>query len=214
MAVIDYGALLRVDGKFINKNKDLFMETSDTGYTPPEKIQDYFVYAGDKNLLLAFYKGIIAAVKGEVYLFNIYNSPFISQTVKVENTEVKISHLDSMIYCDNWFKNEIIPWKEHVKRSWIGATGKEKLSDLENGKREFVKYRRRLKKAIRFKGYHYRTNRWIAEWNHAGRHYEVIFGYGIDPDEDVWNHIKNDKNYGFTNVEIETINQWFAEKEF
>ena len=32
MAMIDYGAMLRVDGKFINKNCDLFMEQSDTGY--------------------------------------------------------------------------------------------------------------------------------------------------------------------------------------
>ena len=32
MALIDWGSLLRVNGKFINKNKDLFMNCSDTGY--------------------------------------------------------------------------------------------------------------------------------------------------------------------------------------
>ena len=32
MSAIDYGALLRVNGKFINKNDDLFSYCSDTGY--------------------------------------------------------------------------------------------------------------------------------------------------------------------------------------
>ena len=32
MSMIDYGALLRVDGKFINKNCGLFMNASNTGY--------------------------------------------------------------------------------------------------------------------------------------------------------------------------------------
>ena len=32
MSMIDYGALLKVDNIFVNKNKDLFMKCSDTGY--------------------------------------------------------------------------------------------------------------------------------------------------------------------------------------
>lgn len=58
MAFIDYGALLKVNGEFINKNRDIFMNKSDTGYIC-EKAKDdqgdwhsvqgnYFVYAGDE----------------------------------------------------------------------------------------------------------------------------------------------------------------------
>ena len=36
MAIIDYGAILRVDGKIVNH--EMFMEVSDTGYKPPEKV--------------------------------------------------------------------------------------------------------------------------------------------------------------------------------
>lgn len=214
MAIIDYGALLRVDGKFINKNKGLHMDASDTGYIPPEKMQDFFVYAGDEKLLLFFLKSWMVAAKGDTYIFDLDNSPFISQTVKIEDTAVKVSYLDPTIYYDNWLKRERLPWNEYVKTIWRGATGEEPLSQLEDGKKEYLNYRRRCKKAARYKGWKYRHKRWIAEWNHAGKHYEVIFGYGIDPDEDVWNHVKNDKNYEFTNVEIETINKWFTEKEF
>ena len=72
MSAIDYGALLRVNGKFINKNDDLFSYCSDTGYVcdkatyysdyEKKEIEidimgNYYVYAGDENFLLCFYKG-------------------------------------------------------------------------------------------------------------------------------------------------------------
>ena len=70
MATIDYGALLRVNGKFINYNKDLFSEIiypegdipEYTQYVYSGKLQkrpvkgNYFIYAGDTTFMLAFYK--------------------------------------------------------------------------------------------------------------------------------------------------------------
>lgn len=69
-ATIDYGALLRVNGKFINYNKDLFSEIiypegdipEYTQYVYSGKLQkrpvkgNYFIYAGDTTFMLAFYK--------------------------------------------------------------------------------------------------------------------------------------------------------------
>ena len=56
-----------------------------------------------------------------------------------------------------------------------------------------------------------RPYRFIAEWDYNGHHYEVIFGYGIDNDEEVWNKIKND-SYGFRQDEIAIIDSWFNGK--
>ena len=42
--------------------------------------------------------------------------------------------------------------------------------------------------------------------------YEVIYGYGIDPSEDVWNRIKN-TSYGFSDKERALIDLWFKGDE-
>lgn len=50
----------------------------------------------------------------------------------------------------------------------------------------------------------------MATWEYKGKKYEVIFGEGIDPNEDVWNNIKYDR-YGFTDAERQIIDRWFEE---
>ena len=54
-----------------------------------------------------------------------------------------------------------------------------------------------------------RSSRWLATWDYNGNHYEVIFGYGIDPNKDVWNRIKLD-SYDFSDVERQIIDGWFV----
>ena len=66
MAMIDYGAILRVDGKIVNLDQ-MFMDCADTGYICQQAYDEkqkqiidiqynYFAYAGDANFLLVFYK--------------------------------------------------------------------------------------------------------------------------------------------------------------
>lgn len=222
MAAVDYGALLRVNGVFINKNKNLFMDESNTGYVLEKaryadtSIYDkdveidgnFYVYAGDKNLLLTFYKGFFYVISNGLIIDVISNVPFISETFYRADTNIKVSHLESELQIENC---NVGTWEEYVKENWIGTTGEEKLSDLQNGYQEYKRFIKRLKrKASGRCAYKYRPNRWIAEWKHAGDKYEVIFGYGVDPNEDVWNDIKND-SYGFTKREIKIIDRWFKE---
>lgn len=65
MAMIDYGAILRVDGKIVNLDQ-MFMDCADTRYICQQAYDEkhkqtidiqhnYFVYAGDANFLLVFY---------------------------------------------------------------------------------------------------------------------------------------------------------------
>lgn len=222
MSMIDYGALLRVNGKLVNKNCNLFMESSNTGYSLEKaryadvSIYDkdvdirgnFYVYAGDENLLLAFYKGYFYVISNGEILKVVSNVPFISETFYIGEVKVKVSHLDPDIQVK---EDDIGTWKEYVKENWVDATGEEKLCELYNGLREYKLFCKRSKrKAFGQSAYKYRTARWLVEWEHAGDKYEVIFGYGVDPNEDVWNDIKNEL-YEFTKREIEVIDRWFSE---
>lgn len=221
MAAIDYGALLRVNGKFVNKNGNLFMDASNTGYVLEKaKYEDtsiynkdidingnFYVYAGDKDLLLTFYKGCFHVISNGLIIKTVIDLPFISETFCVGDISIKVSHLDPNLQTeeddDRW------TWKEHVKHNWINATGEEKLCELVGGEWEYKKFLKYVKKKARKKAVSYRTQRWVAEWEYNSDKYEVVFGSGIDPCEEVWNDIKYD-SYGFTEREIKIIDSWFA----
>lgn len=223
MALIDYGAILKVDGVFVNKDADLFMDTSDTGYVCKKASNqngeefdidgNYYVYAGDKDFLLAFYKGSVVGISNEKIVFSRWNIPFCSETVKSPDSsfpEVKISHLDPAFYVCNWIEKEASQtWEDYVRETWIGATGKEALSELQNGTKRY-RWFQRLKKRIARKSKQndfpkYRTNRYVATWEHGGHSYECIFGYGIDPDKEVYLDMRDD----FTETEKEVLDSWF-----
>lgn len=161
MALIDYGAILRVNGKFINKNCDLFMHSSDTGYVCEQALhpngemididKEFYVYAGDENFMLCFYKGLFYVISHNKIILAKWNILFMSETFYFDGLpSVNVERLDN------------------------------------------------------------KTQRWLATWIHNGNKYEVIFGYGIDPDEEVWNRIKFD-GYKFTDIEREIIDEWFKE---
>lgn len=99
MAIIDYGAILKVNGKFINKNKDLFMEQTDMGYEPQNEDVG-FVTTGDKNFLLSFFATNVYIYHNDKMIGWIHESPFISETIfNGDNLpNVKIEHLDKNKY--------------------------------------------------------------------------------------------------------------------
>lgn len=229
MAVIDYGALLRVNGKFINKNENLFMNCSDTGYVCKEAEYyddyekkwksitidgNYYVYAGDENFLVVFYKGMFHVIYNNILICSRWNVPFISETIYLnEFPSIKVKHLDKNLYIEPI--ESLGTWKDYVKDNWNGATGDEKLSELEGGHKEYKQFMRALKanaRSLKHPGKYdkYRTPRWLATWDYNGNHYEVIFGNGIDPNEKIWNNIKFD-SYDFTDIEREIIDKWFEE---
>lgn len=218
MAMIDYGALLRVDGNFINKDKDMFMEASDTGYicekaTYPSGNEydingNYFVYAGDKNFLVVFYKGSFKVISNEKILLSKWDVPFNSETFFFDGLpNLKVSRLSK--YYEYEKLESWGTWQDFVREYWWGATGNEKPSELEGGTRAYKRYKKNLKRVARSKGYKTRPYRFIAEWDYNGHHYEVIFGYGIENVESVWNDIKD--VYDFRQDEIEIIDGWFNE---
>lgn len=206
MSIIDYGAILRVNRNFINKNKDLFMGCSDTGYVCkkaeyPDGIVinidgNYFVYAGDENFLIAFYNGIFCVVHNNKIIYSDYNSRFLSETLYFKGLPtLKIEHLDKELI------NEYPDPPDEYDIEWYYERYGKKKAQLKLYR--LAKSRNRI-------AYKYRTFRWMATWEYKGKKYEVIFGEGIDPNEDVWNNIKYDR-YGFTDAERQIIDRWFEE---
>lgn len=210
-----------MNGKFVNKNCGLFMDASNTGYILEKaryediSIYDkdvdingnFYVYAGDKDLLLTFYKGFFYVISNGLIFKTVSNSPFIAETLYVSGAKIKISHLDPDLKI---YKDDVETWEEYVKENW-NATGKEKFYELKNGKQKYKDFIRRVKRRATNRAIaKERTQRWLAQWEHNGNKYEVIFGYGVDPCGDVWNDIKYD-SYGFTEKEIVIIDGWFIE---
>lgn len=220
MAIVDYGALLRVNGKFINYNKGIFTEIVYPKGDIPEIAQyfyngetrekpikgNYFVYAGDTTFMLAFYKRMFDVISDGKMIKSVWGTPFLSETIIVNGIPITVSHLDKTYITES--KETTEPWNEYVKNNWQGATGKEHLWELEKGAFYYRKYIRLAKRRYKCKAFKYLTDRYIAEWDYDGNHYEVIYGYGIDPQKDVWDSIKNEWN--FTEKEKEIIDTWFV----
>lgn len=194
MAMVDYGAILKVNGKFINKNKNI----------------GGFVIVGDKDFLLTFYKYSCYIYHNEKVISYTHEMPFNGMVIYNENLpSVKIEHLDKER--QPW-KSELFTWREYVDIHLFYANDltEKDLKDIKNRyHKHYIKYLRRLKDKKRidsqYKNY---TPRWKATWDYKDNHYEVIFGAGIDPNEKVWNIIKN-KAYDFTDYERKIIDEWF-----
>ena len=202
MAMIDYGAILRVDGKIINH--DMFMDVSDTGCKPADKVEingetmnfngDFFVYAGDEKFMVATYKTYLCVVSDGRVIWDKW--PWYCNVVGETRffdgfPSVTVRHLDPVMY--PVYPGPFDPWPDDL------CTKKE-------ADRMRFRYAKKARKPL-YKSF---TNRFIATWDYDGRHYEIIYGYGIDPDKEIWDYIKN-INYGFTQTEIEVIDSWFAE---
>ena len=84
MGMIDYGTLVKKNGKIINAGT-MFMDKSDIGVMPEEDAyedisnpdtrheiaEDYFAYIGDEELMICFYKMCMTFVSGNQYLGSI-----------------------------------------------------------------------------------------------------------------------------------------------
>lgn len=120
MAVMDYGAILKINGKLININQSLFMDMKETvGFTiDPIPYQheyngtvysdvyvidgNYFIYFGDENILFCVYKTLLRAVvnSNEVYDFYFdYNEKKVVKYFEINGSTIKIKKI-----CDQYNK--------------------------------------------------------------------------------------------------------------
>lgn len=198
MAMIDYGALLKINDEFINKNENLFMDMKEAVGFVLEKAtyldkdininDNYFIYAGSKDLLLCFYKTWFLIISNGKVIREYSGNDFNSEKLFIKDISITVAHLD----------NDWIIDKLEVDEDMKGCLRKKK----------WLKYVKRIGEVNRKRPLKYKTQRYIVTWEHAGNKYEVIFGYGIDPNKEVWDDIKY-KSYEFTDKERVIINKWF-----
>lgn len=218
MAMIDYGAIAKVDGKIINQNQT-FMHAPEGaketfnlhGREVPS--DDFFACCGDKDFYICFYKTVIHVVKNNVCILSDYGTPFASETFYINNnlkiTTSKIDPAQTPVYMEMPASS----WKEYIKENWVGATGEESIHELHYGEERF-KWWNKMLKAVgrnRKKPIYYNTCRkYFAEWDYNGHHYEVIYGYGIDSNIKVYKEVVEAGTYAYTEKEIEFINNWLG----
>ena len=200
MAYLDYGTLLKISGEFVNKNDDLFMERTDVvsiAYNDDnEKYTingNYFVYAGDKDLLVCVYKCLFVIVSGDRVLYSQFNSDFIGETFIVNDVKFTLQRIDKEIQ-KSYFDYDIQDWEKEEYAYFHG----------EKNLKKWLYKRAKQSRRVVYKSY---SQKFILSWEYKNDKYEVVFGYGIDPNEEVYNEIKHE--YGYTNTEIEFIDKWF-----
>lgn len=203
MAFIDYGALLKVNDKFINKNQDLFMKQSSSGdiigkIEIDEMTKDvegnYFAIAGDKNFCLCFYKMHFIVIFNNTVIKTWYNEGFDGESFIINGVNISIKMIDpsfDLIHYDRPDEEDIKFIKNSFDKKYANKILKEKYKACNR---------------IAYKEKH--GQKFIANWEYKGNKYEVIFGYGIDPNEKKYNEIKFD-SYNYSEKEIKFIDKWF-----
>lgn len=212
MSMVDYGALLRVDGKLVNRDGDLFMDMQEAVGFTLDKAQyfyngkdyeidisdNFYVYAGKPEFLLTFYKTHFYIISNGKVIKSVSTDERINEySFYINGVNVTVSQLDKK-------------WRNNYYEKF-DDDDKERLYYLHGKKRANMIIYRQAKKSRRV-SYRYKSCRYIAKWEHDGKKYEVLYGYGIEPDFDIWNGVK-DRAYDFSDDEKKFIDSWFAEDE-
>jgi hypothetical protein len=219
MAMIDYGAILRVDGKIVNLDQ-MFMDCADTGYIcqqaydekhrqtiniQPIGIQhNYFVYAGDENFLLAFYKEWFYVIHQNKIIGFYWHRQFVAEslmfnglpTVYVEHIDKKL-HFPKYLYEPAYDSDDVDRWEyyygERMAKRIVRKCVAKRRRNLKN--KSLMEYGRKL----------------LATWEYNGHKYECIFGYGVDSSQELWFKYDFQKYYDYTEAEFSFIDKWFKE---
>lgn len=212
MSMVDYGALLRVDGKLVNRDGDLFMDMQEAVGFTLDKAQyfyngkdyeidisdNFYVYAGKPEFLLTFYKTHFYIISNGKVIKSVSTDGRINEySFYINGVNITVSQLDK-----KWRNNYYEKFDDYDK---------ERLYYLHGKKRANMIISRQAKKSRRV-SYRYKSCRYITKWEYDGKKYEVLYGYGIEPDFDIWNGVK-DRAYDFSDDEKKFIDSWFAEDE-
>lgn len=207
--MIDYGVLVLKSGIPQNKNEELFAE--EPAYMKKPIAGNYFCYCGDRAFSLCFYKtSMVVTRNGEDTKEHYWNFPFASETIYLPETRVTVKRLDPLKPVYLTHLQDYDTWEDYVRANWCGATGLEKDSELANGAYWHRIWNKMCKKIGRKKVLYYTsTLKYSATWEYNGDKWEVIFGYGIDNDENVFNSIVAEGRYNYGEDSIRYIKEKF-----
>lgn len=202
MAMVDYGVIVLKDGVFVNKNFGLFRHmidaigcdirvVTDEDGNPVDLDGNFFDYIGDKDMFIAFYRYQMVVVKDKKIVWSFWGQDCDSQTRYFSEGNVTVELLDK-----NKYKDEYKLDSETLQRYY---------NDLDkNTIRRIMSKFARDRKVKRFKK---NSGRLVVTWEYNGHKYKVIYGYGIDNQEEVWKDIRF--KYDFTDNDRSVIDPLF-----
>ena len=170
----------------------------------PIKINgNYFVMAGDKEFMLAFYKTECVVISNGIIFDFLWQERTLKETFTFEGLpEFTIERLD----------------KENIPFLVSQLTNEEYLFlEQEYGKRKakeiFLRAIKRISRnnRIEIKNPTDYEARYKASWDYDGDHYEVIYGYGVDPNEKFNKDIISGmSDYSYTQNEINKLKEFWG----
>ena len=185
MAMIDYGAILKKNGKIQNRNEFFMDMEAAVGWTdyPHIKYEDCSCidkdgYSDCQNCPRA---------NREYYEdFEYYSLKCDCRGVKPDSNHMEgnwFAYAGDTDFVVGFYKQQVMTWyKGEQKIHWLRWDYNNRYSVyLEVGGTKM-----KLKALSSHKQAYY------GRFRHKGDLYEVVFGYGIDPDQKTWNRVKKD----------------------
>lgn len=180
MAMIDYGSLLVRNGKLMNLG-EMFMEKTDRGCDIPEPFNgEFFVYAGDEDFMLCFYKSRVAVLINGKLAGDVWIGSCDGYCCRVES---------KIIYTK-------LPYEKRLGIFGSGIDVTFECIDHEGFVTDL--------------GTFTYSGKYKVSWAYKGDNYICYTGYGIDPQQSVYDRIK-DNSYGYTETEIAELDRVFKE---
>lgn len=188
MAMIDYGAVLKKNGKIVNRDEFFMdMETA-VGWTDYQKIR-----YSDCNYIIGGYSDCGNCPRANYIHFSDFElgewDSFVSdcRSNKLSSNHISgnyFAYAGDTDFVAGFYKQCVLLWhKGEQKAYWLNWDFSKKFSiHLEVGG---IK--------LHFKSITEHKNAYYGRFYYKGDLYEVVFGYGIDPTQSTWNRVK--KNY-------------------
>jgi hypothetical protein len=183
MAMIDYGAILKKNGKIVNRNRFFMNMETAVGWTdyPHVKYEDCDCIDGD-----GYSDCLNCPRANRKYYANEKDYWLINDCRGIEPNS---NHMEG-----NWFayagdtefvvgfyKQMVMTWyKGEQKIHWLrwDYAGKYSINIEVGGTK------------LHFKALSNSKSVYYGRFRYKGDLYEVVFGYGIDPDQSTWNRVK------------------------
>ena len=185
MAMIDYGAILKKNGKIVNRDKFFMDMEAAVGWTdnPHIKYEDCSCIEGG-------YSNCENCSRAH---FVHYSSPGLGEWDSYDS-DCHGNKPNRNSIGGNWFAyvgdtNFVVGFYKHQVMTWHNGEQKIHWLRWDYGNRYSI-YIEVGGAKLHFKALSNSKSVYYGHFHYNGDYYEVVFGYGIDPNQRIWNRVK------------------------
>ena len=185
MSMIDYGAILKKNGKIVNRGEFFMDMKKAVGWTdnPPVRYADCDCLDGLGNSMCCACSRMVFEKRDDGYIHPIAdchgNEPF--PTDKIGDNWFAYAGDTELVV--GFYKQMVMTWYNGEKKvHWLRWDYADKYSiNIEVGGTK-----------LHFKALSENKSVYYGRFYYKGDLYEVVFGYGIDSTQSTWNRVKKD----------------------